>query len=238
MPTSTTLDEPEERIARAARPRARFTHRDVDPGDAALLARLRAWASAARTLAAVEAEATLQLEDDLRILEELERVLTGDEDGEGTSDARRVVAAVAEGSVQGICSWFACPRGAFVELLAVAPWNLLRRGGAPDPRAVPGAGRALVAEVSRRSRALGSGGRVALQAENPRARAAYERMGFARMRPSDVPLALVPPGAHGWSESLRRLARGRVALADARQPWMLLDPAPALAQVEVLHRAA
>jgi hypothetical protein len=236
---TSTLDEPAERGARGESTRARFIIRDVDPGDAALQSGLRAWAAVARTLCASGAgsEASVLLADDLRIIEELRRVLAGDEPGEGTRDGRAVTVAIADGRVQGVCSHFTCTRGVFVELVTVAPWNLLRRGGQPDPRAVPGAGRALVADASRLSRALGCGGRVALQAENPRARRCYERMGFARMLPSDLPLALVPRGERGWSASVLRLARGRAGLEEERSPWMLLDPERALSRVEA-RRAA
>jgi hypothetical protein len=237
----TSLDEPAERSARGRETRARFSLRRVDPDDAALQSGLRAWASVARTLrtSGTGSETRALLADDLRIIEELERVLAGDEPGEGTRAGRRVTVAVADGRVQGVCSHFACPRGVFVELVTVAPWNLLRRGGAPDPRAVPGAGRALVAEASRLSRALGCGGRVALQAENPRARRCYERMGFVPMRPSHLPLSLVPRGARGWSDSVLRLARGRAGLEERRSPWMILDPALAVvaAPIEPLRAA-
>jgi hypothetical protein len=49
-------------------------------------------------------------------------------------------------------------------------------------------------------------------------------MGFARMRPSDAPLSLVPQGDHGWSESILRLAKGRAGPEEEKSPWMLLDP--------------
>jgi hypothetical protein len=240
---TTSLDEPNERRARALHARAErtgntrntFLLRDVAPDDPRLLARLDDWQATAAALLAgppLSSEERLRLEDSARILAELARVLAGDEAGEGRSRDRHVTLAFAAGRTQGICAWFACRRGVFVELLATAPWNLVRCEPARIPRArAPGAGRALVAEAVRVSRALGAGGRVALQAENPRCAALYARLGFAAMRPSDAPLALVPQGDHGWSSAVLRLARGAPGPEEARAPWLVLDPARTFADV-------
>ena len=238
---NTSLDEPNERRARALHARAgsksltrsTFLLREVAPDDPRLLARLDDWQRAAAALLAgppLSSEERSRLQDSARILGELGRVLAGDEPGEGRSRDRRITLAFAAGRTQGVCAWFACPRGVFVELLATAPWNLVR-GRPGDPirldahRAAPGAGRALITEAARVSRALGAGGRVALQAENPRCAAFYTRLGFAPMRPSDAPLALVPPGDHGWSPPVVRVARGVPGPEETLAPWLVLDPA-------------
>ncbi len=103
---------------------------------------------------------------------------------------------------------------------------------------VRGAGRALILDASRLARAGGARGRVALQAENPRALAVYQRLGFVRMRPSDAPLALVPRGGKGWSAPVLRLARGEAGRDQDGSPWMVLDPdrVAAGAAVHVLRR--
>ena len=226
MQISSSLDDPLERRARPDLRRAIFTVRDADPADPALHALLGAWISEGRALlgAPLAPEARLRVQDGVRIVEELVRVLVGEEPGEGRDDGRTVwLARSGDGRVQGVCSAFLCPRGVFVELLAAAPWNLLGPDAAADPRAVRGAGRSLVAHASRLSRAAGRGGRVALQAENVRCLRAYEHLGFVRMRPSDAPLALVPRGPRGWSASLLRVARGRPGPEEERSPWLLLD---------------
>ena len=218
---ATSFEDPAERIARPA-PGVGFTILTVDARDGALAAELTAWRVIAMALAArEEAAATrVRLEDDHRIVGELADSLAGAE----AREDRRYLVAVATGRVQAVCALFDCAGGAFVELVATAPWNLVRRAQ-PDPRAAPGAGAALVAAAERRARARGCGGRVALQAENARARHAYERLGFAAMQSSDVPLALVPPGEVGWwSDSIARLARGCPAPEDVLAPWMPRDP--------------
>ncbi len=224
-----THDEPDERRARLEHGRASFRiAQDLDPRDSALHATLRGWDWVARSLlsrGAVAAQTRTKLEDSRRIVAELLRVLGGDEPGEGTDAERHVAAAVADGRVQAVAALFACPRAVFVELVATAPWNLLAPGDPPDARSVRGAGGALLSHAERWSLVGGRGGRVALQAENPRALGVYERLGFARMRPSDAPLALVPRGDHGWSASILRLAQGRAGAEEERSPWMLLDPA-------------
>jgi GNAT superfamily N-acetyltransferase len=226
-------DDPAERRARLDPRRASFLVTDLEPEDPTLHATLRGWDWVGRSLltrGAVLPPTRLRLEDSRRIVGELLRVLTGDERGEGTADERHVVAAVADGRIQALATLFAPPRAVFVELVATAPWNLLGPDDPPDARSVRGAGAALLEHAARWSSATGRGGRVALQAENPRARALYERIGFAVMRPSDAPLALVPEGDTGFSASVLRLARGKAGADEARSPWMLRDPAASRAQ--------
>lgn len=174
---------------------------------------------------AVADETRRRLGDGRRIAGELARVLAGEEDGEGLDDQRVVVVAREGDRIQAVASLFVCPRAVFVELVATAPWNLLRAGEPPDPRAVRGAGRALVAHAGVWSTATGRGGRVALQAENPRCRALYERLGFVRMTADDGPYALVPPGPHGFSAPVCRIAEGHEGPEEDRAPWMIFDPA-------------
>jgi hypothetical protein len=220
-------DEPFERNARPDRA-ASFRIHSFDPGDPDLLGLLRRWDWIARSLLSrgVSPPTRARLLDWRRIGGELIAVLEGQEEGEGAPSERLVRAAVGGGEVQALATLFLCRRAAFVELLVSAPWNLLGPGDPPEPRAARGAARALVGAVSALSRATGARGRVALQAENPRCRAFYERMGFAPMRPSDAPLALVPRGTHGWSAPVVRLARGEPGPEERRAPWMLLDPEP------------
>jgi len=219
-----SLGEPPERRARHLRP-AGFRILTLSPNDPELLATLRSWdALGASLLEAGAGRGTrLQLEDSRRIVGELTRVLGGEEEGEGAPAERIVRAAMAGGRVQAIATLFLCRRAAFIELLATAPWNLLGNDP-PDPRAVRGAGRALVAHASALASAARAGGRVALQAENPRCVEFYLRLGFARMCPSDAPLALIPRGEKGWSPGVLRLARGAPGPDERRAPWMLLDP--------------
>ncbi|MGB8933217.1 MAG: GNAT family N-acetyltransferase, partial [Anaeromyxobacteraceae bacterium] len=169
----------------------------------------------------------LRLEDSRRIVGELARVLAGEEEGEGTRTHRTLWTARLDGRVQGVASLFLCESGTFVELVATAPWNLLGDGDPVDSRKVRGAGRALLDWAATWSRATERLGRVALQAENPRSRAVYERMGFRRMEPRDRPLSLVPRGLHGFSASILRLAAGAAGPEESASPWMLLDPAAA-----------
>ena len=228
-PCSPGPKTPKNDAARRDRARAPFRLTlDVDASDPALHATLRGWDWVARSLlarGAVSSPTRVRLEDSRRIVGELLRVVSGDEPGEGVEAERQVVAATCDGRVQAVAALFACPGAIFVELVATAPWNLLAAGDPPDARAVRGAGGALLAHAERSSRASGRAGRVALQAENPRALALYERLGFAPMRPSDAPLSLVPRGAHGFSPSLLRLAQGRPSPQDVSSPWMLLEPA-------------
>jgi hypothetical protein len=221
-------DDPDERSARRDGGRAAFRILPgLDPGDPALHATLRGWDWVARSLlarGAVGATTRVRLEDSRRIVGELLRVVSGEEPGEGSAAERHVVAAASDGRIQAVAALFPCPRAIFVELVATAPWNLLAPGDPPDARAVRGAGGALLDHAARWSRASGRAGRVALQAENPRALALYERLGFTPMRPSDAPLALVPRGDRGYSPSVIRLAQGRAAPHDLASPWMLLDP--------------
>ncbi len=235
-------DDPHERRARLPG-RASFRITALAPEDPDLLATLREWDWVARSLltrGAVSSETRPRLEDSRRIVSELHRVLAGNEPGEGVAEERQVFAARAGGRIQAVVALFACPRAVFVELLATAPWNLLGRDDPADGRTVRGAGSALVTHASALSRRLGRGGRVALQAENPRALAIYERLGFQRMQPSDAPLALVPRGEDGWSPAVLRLAQKKASREDAESPWMLLDPArpPRRVAVPALRRRA
>jgi hypothetical protein len=219
--------DPPERRARPVNGRASFTFEHLPPDDPELLETLRSWDWIARSLlagAAVSPETRTRLEDDRRIAGEIARVLAGHEEGEGDPSERTVTVARHRGRIQAIVTWLPCRRSVFAELLATAPWNLLAAGDPPDARAVRGSGPALLACLSRLARVTGRRGRVALQAENPRARAVYERLGFVVMRPSDAPLANVPSGKKGWSDSVVRLARGRAGRSEREMPWMLLDP--------------
>lgn len=218
-------DDPLERGARQPRP-ASFRITSISPSDPDLRATLRGWDWVARSLLVRGPSAATRprLLDSRRIVGELLRVLAGEEEGEGTAPDRLVRAAVQRGRIQAVMSVFLCRRAAFVELLATAPWNLLSTDDPPDARAVRGAGRALILDASRLARAAGARGRVALQAENPRALEVYRRLGFVRMRPSDAPLALVPRGGKGWSAPVLRLARGEAGRDQDGSPWMVLDP--------------
>lgn len=219
--------DPPERSARPLRGRASFNFEHLPPDDPELGEALASWDWIARSLLSggqVSPDTRLRLEDGRRIAGEIARVLAGDEEGEGEAADRTVTVARHRGRIQAVVTWIPCRRSLFVELLASAPWNLLAPGDPPDARAVRGSGSALLSCLSRLSRATGRGGRIALQAENPRARAVYERLGFADMRPSDAPLANVPHKKKGWSDSVLRLARGRAGADERTMPWMLLDP--------------
>jgi len=218
-------DEPLERRARKTSP-AVFRETSLSPDDPELSALLRGWDWVARSLLfrGVGPSTRVRLNDSRRIVGELLRVLGGQEGGEGTAPERLVRAAVQGGRVQAVASVFLCPRATFVELLASAPWNLLGPGDPTDPRTVRGAGLALLRDASALARASGGHGRVALQAENPRSLAYYERLGFARIRPSDGPLGLVPRGGTGWSPPVLRLARGEPGPQERSSPWLVLDP--------------
>jgi hypothetical protein len=221
----TSLDDPHERCARADA-RAQLTLHHLDPGDPLLCAGLAEWERLATALLGagdLGAETRPRIADDLRIIVELRNVLAGVEPGEGTARERELYGAFAQGRLQGICSLFVCPGGVFIELLASAPWNLLRESAA-ERRAVRGVGQALIAQAARLSFAAGHRGRVTLQAENPRCLHHYLRLGFEPMRPSDLPLTLVPRGAHGWSPEVLRVARGQLGPAERASPWLLLDP--------------
>ncbi|HYD40815.1 MAG TPA: N-acetyltransferase [Anaeromyxobacter sp.] len=227
-------DDPLERSARPQRA-ASFRILPLDPGDPDLRALLRRWDWIARSLLSrgVSPPTRARLLDWRRVGGELLAVLEGQEEGEGASTERLVRAAVHRGEVQAVATIFLCRRAAFVELLVSAPWNLLGPDDPPEARAVRGAARALVGAASALARAGGARGRVALQAENPRCQAFYERMGFSLMRPSDAPLALVPRGKKGWSAPVVRLARGEAGPEERRAPWMLLDPEPRQLRVAV-----
>ena len=99
------------------------------------------------------------------------------------------------------------------------------------------AGTALLAHASAWSAACGAGGAVALQAENPRAAAFYERLGFRRMTPADDPLSVVPRGERGWSPEIQRVALGRPGAEEARSPWLVLGPRQVQAEAASAARA-
>jgi GNAT superfamily N-acetyltransferase len=218
-------EEPSERSARQPRP-ASFRIVPLSPAAPEVLALLQRWDRIARSLLSrsVTPETRLRLQDWRRIGGELIAVLDGHEEGEGLPSERLLRAAVHGGEVQAVVSVFLCRRAAFIELLLTAPWNLLGPGDPPDARAVHGAARALVGAASALARASGARGRVTLQAENPRAQAVYDRLGFTLLRPSDAPLAVVPRGEKGWSAPVIRLARGEPGPEERRAPWMILDP--------------
>jgi GNAT superfamily N-acetyltransferase len=222
-----SLDEPPERRARPDSGRAYEARTDLSPGDPLVRATLQDWIAATAVLSQrpVSRRTLLKLEDCRRIAAELVDVIDGIEPGEGTADRRRILAVTHRGRLQAIASIFACPRGAFVELLTAAPWNLLAPDDPCDLRTLRGAGSALLEALSARSAARGTGGRLALLAENPRSRERYERLGFRRMTPSDRPLTLVPPGATGHSPSILRLAAGSPGPEEEQSPWMVLEPA-------------
>lgn len=231
MMMTSSLDDPHERYARVAA-RAGLTLHHLDPGDASLRAGLAEWERLARALLGageLDAETRSRLEDDLRIVEELRRVLAGEEPGEGTARERELCVVRGAGRMQGVCSLYECPGGVFIELLATAPWNLVRGPRGRDLRAVPGVGKALLDHAQALSELNGHGGRIALQAENPRCLELYRRLGFAVMQPEDEPLALVPRGERGWSASLLRVAAGKPGAEEATSPWLVLDPARAAA---------
>jgi len=218
-------DEPSQRTPRRIRPPG-FRITSLAPDAPELAALLRGWDWVARSLLfrGVGQATGVRLNDSRRIVGELLRVLCGEEGGEGAAHERRVRAAVKGDRVEAVASVFLCSRATFIELLASAPWNLLGEGDPPDRRTVRGAGLALIEDASALAREGGAHGRVALQAENPRCLALYERFGFSRVRPSDAPLGLVPRGGTGWSPSVLRLARGAPGPMEQRAPWLVLDP--------------
>lgn len=229
-----TSDDPPSPIARALEVRASpFTCSTVHRQDARARAALGAWLDAIPVLErrSLSAPTRARLADSRRICGELARVLDGAEPGEGRASERTLHLAVARGRIHAISSMFACPAGTFVELLVTAPWNLLTGDDPADPRTMRGAGTALVAAAGEWSRRRGCRGTIALQAENARAVAFYERLGFREIRPEDDPLSLVPKGDDGWSTSILRVARGRPGTEERRSPWLLLAPrrAPAVA---------
>jgi hypothetical protein len=229
MNATSSIDDPEKRRARpVSRPGRAFAVVLASPTDPSLHVALREWEWTARGLlarGAVTERTRLHLEDSRRVVGELARVLSGDEPGEGDPEQRSVFVVRYRGAVQAAATLFMTSRAVFVELVATAPWNLLGSADPSDARAVRGAGTALVQHAAAWSLAAGRGGRVTLQAENPRCRAYYERLGFERMTAADLPYTLVPRGPRGFSEPVRRIAEGREGLEEQRSPWMLLDPA-------------
>ncbi|HSN14272.1 MAG TPA: GNAT family N-acetyltransferase [Anaeromyxobacteraceae bacterium] len=226
MPAQVQGEEPPSTTARPLQGRASIVTLQVQPEDSVARAALRAWLDAVPLLEQRDLTATTRtrLEDGRRIAEELANVLEGREPGEGRARERTLHIALARDRVQGLCSMFACPGGTFIELLVTAPWNALGPDDPPDPRTFRGAGTALIGTASHWSARRGTGGRVALQAENARAGAFYERLGFRPLLPGDEPLAMVPPGEQGWSPAILRLAMGRPTAEEVRSPWLVLDP--------------
>jgi GNAT superfamily N-acetyltransferase len=224
MTPSRSLEEPPERSARP--PRRAGIACDLLLGPDAVSRLVTSWLADACALEArpLSQASLLRLGDFRRLAEELRRVVLGEEDGEGTQEARTFHAAAAGGRIQAVAALFACPRATFVEYLLAAPWNLLGREDPPDLRVVRGAGQALLAKASAWSFARDAGGRVALQAENPRCLSFYTRLGFTPIRLADDPFALVPRGRRGWSPEVRRIAAGRATPEDGRRPWLVLEP--------------
>ena len=224
----TALDDPEERCARLPVSRASFTIHRLPP-DAALLGLIHEWEARARELRRrdVAVETRRRLSDDERLLEDLEETLTGDEPGEADAPERVLRVARCAGRVQAVAALFRAPRAVFVEYLVAAPWNLLGREDPPAIETRRGAGTALLVQAVRSSLATGLGGRVSLQAENPRCLAFYEHLGFAPVRASDQPRALVPRREGWWTTPVARLGAGVETLEDRQSPWMIFDPARA-----------
>jgi len=220
-----TAEEPPSPIARPVPGRASPTVAAVQSHHPEVRASLDGWLRAAQVLDArpLSPLTRTRLGDCRRITEELRAVLAGAEPGEGPPSGRVLRAAFAYGRVQGLCSMFVCPAAVFVEFLVAAPWNILGPRDPADPRTVRGSGTVLVGEAVALSRRHGRRGRVALQAENPRTRAFYERVGFRRIQAADQPLLLVPRRASGWSPSVVRVAEGRAGPEEERSPWLLLD---------------
>ena len=221
-------DEPPERNARPGVGRASLDPEYVSTTDPGWCDTLEAWLGAIEQLESYRlcTLSRARLQDSHRICKELLHVLRGSEPGEGRSCDRSLLAVGCLGRTQALSSMFACPRGTFVELIATAPWNLLGKDDPPDPRTLRGAGSALMGEAVSWSRRRGRGGRVALQAENPRTLGFYERTGFRRMVPADEPLTLVPRGESGWSPEILRMVRGCPGPDEERSSWLVLDPAP------------
>ena len=221
-------DEPPEPAARPALGRASLRAEQVSPSDPAWCSTLEGWLEAIRQLEGrpVSAATRIKLEDSRRICSELLQVLRGTGPGEGRAAERSLLAVRALGRTQALSTMFACPGATFIELIATAPWNLLGREDPSDPRTVRGAGSTLVRHAVTWSQARGCAGRVALQADNPRALSCYEHMGFRRMQPEDGPLAFVPRGDRGWSPEILRVAQGCPEPDEKSSPWLLFDPAP------------
>jgi hypothetical protein len=96
-------------------------------------------------------------------------------------------------------------RSLFIHYLVSAPWNALTRADLPDFRTTRGTCRALIADAMQLSHARGLGGRISLEAINPRCRAVYEHLEFERKSFDQlagiVPEKLYPPaerGSHCW----------------------------------------
>jgi hypothetical protein len=219
-------DEPPEPSARPIPGWAPFHVEHVSVADRGVTGTLEAWLRANQVIQRGRL-CTLtrdRLADSGRICRELLHVLQGSEPGEGNGRERSLLAAHGFGRTQALATMFACPSGTFVELIATAPWNLLDPTDPRDPRTVRGAGSTLIRYAVEWSRRRGCYGRVALQAESPRTLRFYEHAGFRRMRPDDIPLALVPRGDLGWSPEIMRVARGCPGPAEERSPWLVRDP--------------
>ncbi|MFL5300100.1 MAG: N-acetyltransferase [Anaeromyxobacteraceae bacterium] len=185
--TSRSPEEPPERSARPSRRAGISCDLLLGPDEVSRL--VASWLADACVLEArpLSEASLLRLRDFRRISEELRRVVLGDEDGEGTQEARTFHAAASAGRIQAVAALFACPRATFVEYLLAAPWNLLGPEDPPDLRVVRGAGQALLAKASAWSFARDAGGRVALQAENPAASRSTRASGSPRSGSPTIP---------------------------------------------------
>lgn len=219
-------EDPPKPIARPSAGRAALRAEFVSADEPHWCAELESWIEG---LAELERRpltpvTRAKMQDSRRVVGELLRVLRRQEPGEGRPEERSLLAVRALGRVQALSTMFACPRGTFVELLVTAPWNLLGRGDPADPRTLHGAGTALVERAVAWSRRRGCAGRVALQAASLDALRFYERLGFRRLVPGDLPLSLVPPGERGWSPEVLRVANGTPGPDEERAPWVLVEP--------------
>jgi hypothetical protein len=223
---SLTMDEPPSQDVGSVRRRPAVGFAVVPAGDQTVRETLRAWLQVVQVLGlrSLSKPSRVRLQDGARICEELYRVLGGAEPGDGPASDRTVILASSRGHAQAISSMFACPRGTYIEFLVSAPWNALRSADPPDPRTVRGAGTCLVSAAVAWSRDRGCGGRVSLCAENARARAFYEGLGFQPVAANGVPSSFVPRALGGWSSSGPSMADGgRPSEAD-QGSLMLYDP--------------
>lgn len=225
MHSQCSADDPPKPISRPSAAPATFDLERLSPNDTSWWSTLRGWQLTISTLrrGAVSTSTRVRLGDAERICDELLRVLQGAEPGEGRARDRVLFEVRGRDVVQALATMFACPGGTFIELIVTAPWNLLGEADPVDSRTIRGAGSALIRHAVSWSRLRGCGGRIALQAENPRTLAFYERAGFRRMQPEDDPLELVPPGDLNWSPEILRLAHRIPDPGGERSPWLVLD---------------
>jgi len=188
---------------------------------------LRAWLQTVHTIGVrpVGELTRARLVDGWRICRELYRILAGSDEGDGPASERILLEAVSGGRTQGVSSMFARPGGTQIECLVSAPWNMLRPSDQHDHRTVRGSGTALVLAAVTWSQQRGCGGRVSLQAENARALAFYERLGFQRIDARGDPLSAWPRLAMSRFARLAASSSSREECSIAWDPWMLLDPA-------------